>query len=276
MTTVQRTVAVLYATSGGMGDVGKFAVALAREQQAGEAAASGWQVRAIAMDSNDGANNGFGTSVDVEDEESKEKVDNWFVPYEMIKIDVASDSSERKIRESLEGVDAVISCLGNRQPKMERWCSVGTKKVINAMKANNIRRLVSLSSMGIGKDDFFESHGADLSLDNHAPYHSAKCPQGSDLDGRGGFRERPRLCFGASGGAHSLGAAAGILRSSPIAPGPRRTFGIYACQIRCGKVPAPRSTHSNPTQQRGDHRILLQVLIITTSQPNTKKESQPK
>jgi len=157
MTTVQRTVAALYATSGGMGDVGKFAVALAREQQAGEAAASGWQVRAIAMDSNDGANNGFGTSVDVEDEESKEKVDNWFVPYEMIKIDVASDSSERKIRESLEGVDAVISCLGNRQPKMERWCSVGTKKVINAMKANNIRRLVSLSSMGIGKDDFLKA-----------------------------------------------------------------------------------------------------------------------
>ena len=74
-TNAQRTVAVLYATKGGMGDVGKFAIALAQEQL--EPACN---VRAIAL-SVEGESSSEGTAdigidnVDVEDPELKAKIE---------------------------------------------------------------------------------------------------------------------------------------------------------------------------------------------------------
>ena len=145
-----KTVAVLYATKGGMGDVGKFAMTLARLE-----ASLSCNVRPIALsieDSSEGTDKGL--EVDVEDPTLKTNTENLLATmYEdIVKIDVAKDSAEKEIGDALEGVDAVISCLGNRQPSMERWCALGTRKVVSAMKAKNIQRLVSLSSMGIGKD----------------------------------------------------------------------------------------------------------------------------
>jgi nucleoside-diphosphate-sugar epimerase len=142
-----QTVAIFYATKGGMGDVGKFAIALAQER------VPKFNVRAIALsieESDEG--NDIGADVDVTDSETREKMEKLLNAIEILKIDVADESAEMKITEALEDVDAVITCLGNRQPSMERWCSLGTRKVINAMKAKDVKRLVSLSSMGIGKD----------------------------------------------------------------------------------------------------------------------------
>lgn len=157
-TNAQRTVAVLYATKGGMGDVGKFAIALAQEQL--EPACN---VRAIAL-SVEGESSSEGTAdigidnVDVEDPELKAKIETLLASMktDILTIVVSNESAEEQIGDALEGVDAVITCLGNRQPSMERWCSLGTRKVISAMRGNNIRRLVSLSSMGIG-DDFLKT-----------------------------------------------------------------------------------------------------------------------
>jgi len=145
-----KTVAILYATKGGMGDVGKFALALARLEPP-----LSCNIRPVAL-SIEGSSEGTdkGLDVDVEDQKEKEKIEKLLGTMEddIIKIDVAKESAEAEIGDALDGVDAVISCLGNRQPQMERWCSMGTRKVVGAMKAKNIKRLVSLSSMGIGKD----------------------------------------------------------------------------------------------------------------------------
>jgi putative NADH-flavin reductase len=155
MTTTTKTVAVLYATKGGMGDVGKFAVTLAQLEPS-----LSCNVRPIAMsveDSSEGTDKGL--EVDVEDPALKEKIENLLATMSdtIVKIDIAKDSAEKEIGDALEGVDAVISCLGNRQPSMERWCALGTRKVVSAMKTKKIKRLVSLSSMGIGKDDFMRT-----------------------------------------------------------------------------------------------------------------------
>lgn len=145
-----KTIAVLYATRGGMGDVGKFAMTLARLEPS-----LSCNVRPIAMSvesSSEGTDKGLG--VDVEDKTLRTKTESLLstMADSIVKIDVAKESAEAEIADALEGVDAVISCLGNRQPQMERWCSLGTQKVVGAMKAKNVKRLVSLSSFGIGKD----------------------------------------------------------------------------------------------------------------------------
>jgi hypothetical protein len=130
-----QTVAIFYATKGGMGDVGKFAIALAQER------VPKFNVRAIALsieESDEG--NDIGADVDVTDSETREKMEKLLNAIEILKIDVADESAEMKITEALEDVDAVITCLGNRQPSMERWCSLGTRKVINAMKAKDVNR----------------------------------------------------------------------------------------------------------------------------------------
>eukprot|EP00536_Pseudo-nitzschia_multiseries_P008290 jgi/Psemu1/241041/estExt_Genewise1.C_2090042 len=146
--TSPKTVAVLYATKGGMGDVGKFIVALS-----------------LAQDNDDGGtctststteitNTDLGLSLDVEDPDLRTSTEQILenARDEITKIDAGDDSAEERIGELLEGVDAVISCLGSRQSELGRWCALGTKKVIGAMATKKIRRLVCLSSFGIGRD----------------------------------------------------------------------------------------------------------------------------
>jgi putative NADH-flavin reductase len=146
-----KTVAILYATKGGMGDVGKFAITLAGLDKPPLPC----NIQPIALsieNSSEGTDKGL--EVDVEDLQLNEKTEKILgtMDKSILKIDVSKDSAEAEIKDALDGVDAVVSCLGNRQPKMERWCSLGTRKVVSAMKAKNIQRLVSLSSMGIGED----------------------------------------------------------------------------------------------------------------------------
>jgi len=151
-TKTKTTVAILYATRGGMGDVGKIAMMLADRN---EAFRSSCNVRPVAL-SMEGSTEGTdkGLQVDVEDLQLKADIEKVLDTMEekIVKIDISKDSAEEEIGDAIESADAVISCLGNRQPKMERWCSLGTEKVVAAMKAKKIPRLVSLSSMGIGKD----------------------------------------------------------------------------------------------------------------------------
>mmetsp|Transcript_7891 Transcript_7891/g.15465 ORF Transcript_7891/g.15465 Transcript_7891/m.15465 type:complete len:438 (-) Transcript_7891:1228-2541(-) len=235
--TRKKVVAVVYATKGGMGDVGKFAVAQALRAAAAEKADAKssssllpiLDLRAIAMsdekeeasagaaaggtggaaaaatadlgsDGGDGeVLDGLGADVDVTDEALREEVkssfrrllqetqktnlpsgsadddkdknedidiDNEKRPKEdekkddgglgsgvlarVMKIDV--DGPEGDLVEALRGVDAVVACLGNRQPSMARWCTRGATRVLSAMQANKVPRLVILSSMGIGED----------------------------------------------------------------------------------------------------------------------------
>mmetsp|Transcript_16295 Transcript_16295/g.19313 ORF Transcript_16295/g.19313 Transcript_16295/m.19313 type:complete len:260 (+) Transcript_16295:511-1290(+) len=133
-----------------MGDVGKFVMTLARLEPS-----LSCNIIPIALsveNSSEGTDKGL--EVDVEDPTLKTNTEDVLVTMSdtINKIDVANDSAEKEIGDAIEGADAVISCLGNRQPSMERWCALGTRKVVSGMHTKNIRRLVCLSSMGIGKD----------------------------------------------------------------------------------------------------------------------------
>lgn len=67
---------------------------------------------------------------------------------ELIRVDFSEDLSQY-----LEGVDAVISCLGSRQPFHEdRVAKVGTENICKAMLCRHIGRIVMISSVGIGDD----------------------------------------------------------------------------------------------------------------------------
>ena len=52
-----------------------------------------------------------------------------------------------------EGVTAVVSCLGTRQPFLGgRYATAGSMAVKKAMETHDISRVVSITSIGIGED----------------------------------------------------------------------------------------------------------------------------
>jgi putative NADH-flavin reductase len=55
------------------------------------------------------------------------------------------------VERSIQGQDAVICALGARDLKKTMIRTVGTVNIINAMKKNNLRRLIVVSAMGVGE-----------------------------------------------------------------------------------------------------------------------------
>ena len=154
--------AVLYATRGGMGDVGKLAIAHAR--------AEGINVRALALSDESADTKAVSSmicsydetdpkdigadNIDVQDADIKAKAADALRASSVTKIDIMSAEAEEEIRKQIEGVDTVVACIGSRQEsKVSRWNALGTRKVTQAMKSAKVSRLIFLSSMGIG-DDF--------------------------------------------------------------------------------------------------------------------------
>jgi putative NADH-flavin reductase len=54
------------------------------------------------------------------------------------------------VNETLTGADAVICTLGNTRNNPEQVVSNGTRNIISAMQLNAIRRLIVVSSLGVG------------------------------------------------------------------------------------------------------------------------------
>jgi putative NADH-flavin reductase len=57
----------------------------------------------------------------------------------------------RAVEEAVAGQDAVVSALGSRFPKHTDVCSAGTRNIIRAMEKHGVRRLVAVSSFGVGE-----------------------------------------------------------------------------------------------------------------------------
>jgi putative NADH-flavin reductase len=55
-----------------------------------------------------------------------------------------------KVQETISGADAVAVSLGSRSNSPENTVSEGTKNIIMAMKANGLKRLVVITSLGVG------------------------------------------------------------------------------------------------------------------------------
>lgn len=140
-----KLVAIVWASKGGLGDVGKFA--------AMHAAAKGSEqlrFRAVAV-SEDGQDTGI-DATEVKPAERLEKLQEILKDVEILKLNINSDDAEAQLAQTFQGCDSVIACPGSRQSGIARTCGIGARKVVAAMKTAEVKRLVVLSSMGIGDD----------------------------------------------------------------------------------------------------------------------------
>lgn len=162
----QRTIVVFFAGKGGIGDAGKFATMHALKQDGGV------NVRPVALYSpSEGKPDGFTADVNVA--ESQARLAEAFNGLSVPTIDVESSTSLDQICDAISGADAVVACVGSRQPstglfspsdwKPGRWSALGARQVISAMKKKEVQRLVILSSFGFG-DDPLKSAGLGLGM----------------------------------------------------------------------------------------------------------------
>lgn len=149
-------VAVLYATCGGMGDVGKF-VALHALNHPNVTPT----IVAVSFASTEGT--GLGEPVDITDAVLRETVTAKLAAADVIRVDIGADGAEAALAAACANTDAVVACLGNRQEENmgrlfgipgypTRWCELGARKTMAAMATAGVSRLVQLSSFGIGDD----------------------------------------------------------------------------------------------------------------------------
>lgn len=146
--TIKKTsVAVVYATKGGMGDVGKFVAKHALNEP------SLYDTRIVAL--SNAASEGFDTmyTADITDGAMQSELHDDLKAAQITKVDIMHAEAAVTLQEALRGVDCVVSCCGSRQPSLSRWIERGTQAVMTAMEANSIHRVVVLSSFGLG-DDF--------------------------------------------------------------------------------------------------------------------------
>ena len=83
------------------------------------------------------------------------KSPNFDDKVQLITVDVtdAAEMSSSGKKVDLNGVDAVISGLGNRQMFIgDRVARKGTKNIVAAMRDANVQRIVAMSSMGVNDD----------------------------------------------------------------------------------------------------------------------------
>lgn len=142
-----KKLAVVYATKGGMGDVGKFAAAIAKLDLSVEGS-----LVSLSRDEAEGAGHGI-SEVDVTDTTLCEKLASDLCDATITHADVDDESATAAVLDvAFEGADAVVACVGSRQSSFGRWVAHGARQIVAAMERKDVKRLVILSSMGIGTD----------------------------------------------------------------------------------------------------------------------------
>ncbi len=128
-----------------MGDVGKFAAMLSSKTP-------DVTTRIISMAAGKEEGGGDWIDAEVTDAELAANLTADFKSLSVQHIDVDANDMQTKLDAAIVGVDAVIACISSRQTKYSRWLTTGTTGVIKAMEKAGVKRLVQLSSMGIGED----------------------------------------------------------------------------------------------------------------------------
>ncbi len=148
-TMTMKKVAVVYATKGGMGDAGKFAAALAAPDEKIDP-----RIVSLSRDSVEGGTHGIADDeVDVKDDALRAQLRRDLAEVTIAHADVDDTTATARVLDSaFDGADAVVACVGSRQPSFGRWVSQGAELILAAMKKQEVKRLVILSSMGIGED----------------------------------------------------------------------------------------------------------------------------
>lgn len=107
-----QTIAVLYATRGGLGDVGKFVISHALK--GAKVTSPGYSVKAVAISQASIEGTELGHFVDVTDKELESSVVEDMKSINIAHIDIEAENAQAQLEEQLKGVDAVVACLGNR------------------------------------------------------------------------------------------------------------------------------------------------------------------
>lgn len=144
-TTDKATLAILY-SKGGLGDVGRHAILAALERD---------DVGAVRV---------FTQHPEMIQEVPPEKK-NWncgcpethvLTKEQLDKIEIIPVDEHWRVKDlspHFEGVTAVVSCLGNRQMFIgDRVAGEGSKVLVAAMGAKNVKRVVAMTSVCIGED----------------------------------------------------------------------------------------------------------------------------
>uniref|UniRef100_A0A7S0W0L1 NAD(P)-binding domain-containing protein n=1 Tax=Hemiselmis tepida TaxID=464990 RepID=A0A7S0W0L1_9CRYP len=143
-----RTIAVLFSSVGsGMGDVGKFCIAQGITNPS-------IKLKPVALSAPATEGSDATLTVDVTYQEGHDRAAAGIAALDRLpRVDIMGEGAQEAIEAEIAGCDAVVACLGSRQPsKKTRWLGTGSTKVVAAMKAKGVSRLVNLSSMGIGDD----------------------------------------------------------------------------------------------------------------------------
>lgn len=59
-----------------------------------------------------------------------------------------------EVTAAVHGQDAIVSCLGSRPWRHTDVCSEGVRSMLSAMRATGVRRLIAMSSQGVGNAKF--------------------------------------------------------------------------------------------------------------------------
>lgn len=160
-------VAILFSTLGGMGDVGKAAVAAAATATPPipfRAVAVSWdeaddnaRPAAPASDSSDdpaaaAAAADPATSVDIAPAAGAAAVTAPLAAAPLVRVNLAAAGGADALAAAVDGATAIVAALSSRQPSYPRWAAAGATATLTAATAAGIRRVVVLSSMGIGAD----------------------------------------------------------------------------------------------------------------------------
>ena len=72
------------------------------------------------------------------------------VRHESLRIVVGDVLDAASVAQAIQGADAVVCALGHKRWYPNRILSAGTKNIVDAMKANGVKRLVAETSLGVG------------------------------------------------------------------------------------------------------------------------------
>ncbi|CAE7190659.1 unnamed protein product [Symbiodinium sp. CCMP2456] len=139
----KQTIAVVWASAGGLGDVGKLAAMHAKRRD-------GVELRAVAI-SEDGQATGIETT-EVVPVSRRETLQKEMEGVEILKLNISDNNCREQLATVFQGCDAVVACPGSRQSGIACTCAIGARQIVAAMQQAGVSRLVVLSSFGIGDD----------------------------------------------------------------------------------------------------------------------------
>lgn len=160
-------VAILFSTLGGMGDVGKAAVAAAA------AATPPIPLRAVAVSWDEGddaatppapapapvggdpaaVTDDAALAVDIAPDAGAAAVTAALAAAPLVRVNLAAAGGPAALAAAVDGSSAIVAALSSRQPSYARWAAAGATATVAAAAAAGVRRVVVLSSMGIGEPD---------------------------------------------------------------------------------------------------------------------------